>query len=317
MCDWKEKYFELMFSKNPEKIDLDAAFDIKKNNLPNVLYKYQDINDYSLKNLYNDTLYFRNASDFNDPYDSALTMSDIKFLEEDKVKEFATRFSLSTQLPKDEVQRYFTELPINEAFRRLVEKTPLYLTPEQREILLKKLLNAIKEEDEKFVTGVSDLYQRRIYATCFSEIPNSMLMWSHYANNHKGMVLEYDFNELYSKEYLDLLINLHPIFYTNKLLNLAEYDKVKEKIFISTLAAISKSDEWEYENEWRIIIKQKFDDLGLVMPFIKPKGIILGARVDEVKKLWLYRQAKETEIPIKEIKIDRFNYILKIEELII
>ena len=32
--------------------------------------------------------------------------------------------------------------------------------------------------------------QRRIY--CLTPIPNNILMWSHYADNHKGICLEFD-----------------------------------------------------------------------------------------------------------------------------
>jgi len=315
MDNWKDEYYKLMFSKNPIEINFDKADQVKKINLPKKIYKYQGIDEYSLKNLHNNQLFFRNASDFNDPYDSALTVGDLNYVKLDQVDKMATIYAKATKLPFFEVKNYFTNYPINEAFSMLVSNTPLNITDKDRSLLLAKILYGINKEDERFLESISNMYQKRIYATCFSEIPNSMLMWSHYANNHKGMVLEYDFTELYSKEFLELFLGLHPVHYNDKLLNLNDYENVKEKINLSTLAAISKSNEWLYENEWRILIKQKEYESGIEVPFIKPQRIILGARVNQVHKIFLSVEAKERKIPINQIQLDRSNYKLKISDL--
>ena len=312
---WKEEYFKLMFSKKPNEINHQKADEIKRVNLPKKIYKYQGIDEYSLKNFHKNQLFFRNASDFNDPYDSALTSSDLEFLQAEKVDSIATVYAKSTKLPFLQVKEYFTKYPIKEAFTLLVENTPLKLNQQDRALLLAKILHGVTKEDELFLENISTMYQKRIYATCFSENPTSMLMWSHYANNHKGMVLEYDFTELYSEKFLKLFLGLHPIYYNDKLLNLKEYENVKEKIFVGTLAAICKSSEWAYENEWRILLKQKEYEQGIEVPFLKPTRIILGARVDQVHKIFLSLEAKQRGIPINQIKLQRSEYQLKISDL--
>lgn len=56
--------------------------------------------------------------------------------------------------------------------------------------------------------------QNTAWVACFSEDVNSNLMWSHYADYHKGFVLEYDFssckiNEVQSE-------NLFPVLYSDE-----------------------------------------------------------------------------------------------------
>ena len=58
---------------------------------------------------------------------------------------------------------------------------------------------------------------------CFSEVYDSMLMWSHYADNHKGFLLAYDINDLKnSKRFtveemsIDKKIRLEKVDYVTK-----------------------------------------------------------------------------------------------------
>lgn len=98
-------------------------------------------------------------------------------------------------------------------------------------------------------------------------------MWSHYADNHKGMVIEYNFNSLDLKNQKEILNGLHPVYYTNKIVNLDNYRTVQNVMSVHALAAINKSVEWEYENEWRIVVPKKTDEIGFNLPIVKPTSI--------------------------------------------
>lgn len=54
----------------------------------------------------------------------------------------------------------------------------------------------------------------RFRVSCFAQSPYSMLMWSHYANNHQGFCIEYETPD-YSKENENIYLNLFPVIYTN------------------------------------------------------------------------------------------------------
>ena len=68
------------------------------------------------------------------------------------------------------------------------------------------------------------------YITCFSETPDNMLMWSHYANAHQGFCVEYDFNNLSAENHY-ILEHLEKVNYADQLpsLQLASLIQVMRK----------------------------------------------------------------------------------------
>jgi len=92
------------------------------------------------------------------------------------------------------------------------------------------------QEDE--VSEHPDVIQsEQTLMSCFSEYSDSIVMWSHYTYKHEGIVIEFDFSNNET-----LKSNLIKVVYTN-LYNTDNY----------YYAMLTKSREWEYEQEWRII----------------------------------------------------------------
>ena len=88
-------------------------------------------------------------------------------------------------------------------------------------------------------------------ALSLSEIYNHELIWSHYADEHKGYVIGFDtkhpfFNQRKSDE--DELRHLRKIEYSDVRpeINLMETDVVE--LFYT------KSSKWAYESEWRMVL---------------------------------------------------------------
>lgn len=73
-----------------------------------------------------------------------------------------------------------------------------------------------------------------VRVVCLSEVYDSMLMWSHYAQNHTGFCIEYDFKES------DMLCKqLYPVIYT------------KDRYAVSKADMISENTEWIYKTTCR------------------------------------------------------------------
>jgi hypothetical protein len=108
--------------------------------------------------------------------------------------------------------------------------------------------------------------------SCFScfkdedELMQNTMMWSHYADEHRGYCVKYLLNLNESIFRNILLCGLFPINYTSRteiitpkqLLDLKEMngelninDNLKKKIIKSLL---TKSRFWNYEKEWRLIL---------------------------------------------------------------
>lgn len=153
----------------------------------------------------------------------------------------------------------------------------------------------------------------------FAERPDNILMWSHYANKHTGICVEYDFSHL-EKE--DITAFLLPVIYTKKrpllpikkLTNLfgKEDDNVSasDGLYIIRYllkAILSKSLVWKYEEEWRMIgMKSLTANHLLELPIITK--IIIGVNTDDKNKEAILKFADERKIPvvISELKSDEY-----------
>ena len=136
-------------------------------------------------------------------------------------------------------------------------------------------------------------------------------MWAHYANNHRGICVEYDLLEINNI----LMFTAIPVIYSGERICFDFFDpqsieKDTSKLFIQSLT--SKSPEWNYEKEWRIIRDQsacgdKWDanKKGALLEMIRPSSITLGCAAkpefeQEVKvycsanKIDLYKMEKDS-----------------------
>lgn len=153
----------------------------------------------------------------------------------------------------------------------------------------------------------------------FTERPDNILMWSHYANKHTGVCVEYDFSHL-EKE--DITAFLLPVIYTKKrpllpikkLTSLIGKDgdkaSVSDGLYIIRYlleAILSKSLDWKYEEEWRMIgMKSLTANHLLELPIITK--IIIGVNTSDKNKEAILKFADERKIPvvISEIKSDEY-----------
>lgn len=112
----------------------------------------------------------------------------------------------------------------------------------------------------------------------FSEIPNSALMWAHYADNHKGFCIEYDVD-------MEKAVGLFEVEYSSKppTPSPTEFIFSPEETFSRIVT--TKRIEWHYEKEWRLVYLKALNNnekgKKIKMPdYLKPVGIILGDRFD-------------------------------------
>lgn len=137
-----------------------------------------------------------------------------------------------------------------------------------------------------------------------------MLMWSHYAENHTGFSIEYNFSEGNTKE-------LWPVHYQPEIYDVSktifgEKRKHINDAFIIGAASV-KSDEWAYEKEWRIILLHKSKNPETHLPGIyaktpKPTAIYIGAFALEENKEKIKKISRELSIPIFQMKKERDKF---------
>lgn len=168
-----------------------------------------------------------------------------------------------------------------------------------------EIYKQLKSLDSDFKTNRST-----IGVACLSESENSLLMWAHYANNHHGMCVQYELMEINKR----LGFSPIPVIYSDDRvclhsLNAETLEQDSTKLFLHSIT--SKSPEWSYEREWRIIrdhaaCDEKWDEnaKGALLDMIQPSSIILGCEAKpefeksvkeycETSKINLYKMEKD------------------------
>lgn len=168
----------------------------------------------------------------------------------------------------------------------------------------------IDEMDSKLAEKMKSLF----LVGCLCTSYKNRLMWSHYADSHKGFCIEYDFSE--SEDEILSKLPL-PVVYSEKRPLVPwkaaidnSVENMEEAYAEIMMGLLTKDKEWEYENEWRILIGAT-EDSELAMP--KVSCIYLGASIEKENRDKIVAIAKEQNIPVKQMKVDRGAYDLHAE----
>lgn len=219
---WKSEYGSRLYMAVSEPAELVAARRIKNQHSPKKLYKYRAVDRFSIENLEADTVWVADPKSFNDPYDCLSLM----------IHGAMKQFNSAQEGFLEEYLREKNEIRVG-VFKFVIDNKAVDFS----EIFYQEIYNNIVESKNNWIASVC----------CFAEAVDSMLLWSHYADNHRGFCIEYE--GVVDENYLDR--HLYPILYTEKIPNIGNIIDAK---FLSTelfsiLGSTVKSIEWSYEKE--------------------------------------------------------------------
>jgi hypothetical protein len=208
---------------------------------PHTLFKYRAFNQFTLMSLINRGVWFSKPTSFNDPFDCQIQFSDLKptkaeYLEDvDYARE---------KLQHDIRKKVLLEVP-DSAF------SGNELSAEYTQKIF-DFRNQIEDHISK----------SRVLS--LSETNSNTTMWSHYADSHQGICIAYDMNQLLGS--VDKTRSVHKVGYFDANdINFNQYSKYAQcccgndsdsfhSIVLEMLT--TKSNDWKYEAEWRVIGKQ-------------------------------------------------------------
>ena len=209
------------------------------------------------------------------------------------------------------------EISVDEA---AIINCAMQMAPDKKKIrvgspMWKQIGQTMRQEIKSFCATYEGM-RSSMGISCLSESDNSLLMWAHYANNHRGMCVEYDLMEINKK----LKFTPVPIIYSKDrvcfdVLNLDTVGNDAVALLIQSLT--SKSEEWSYEREWRIIRedsvcgdKWDVEKKGALLDMVCPISITLGCAAEDefVKAVREYCEANR--IPLFRMKKDKCQYRL-------
>lgn len=324
--DSKKKYFSKIMLDNIKLINEKNEY------LPKYLFKYYPPTSENILDIKNQRLWLSHPKSFNDPFDCNIGYDEenyekkclIKFIEEigcvdekDKLEGFTT--DDKNRILRSRLGDYYSTYNGIENYFNAKWK----IKGTKSEEFQRKICKILSEKDKQLNYKIEKLKNINIRVACFSELDkydefyNQIVMWSHYADNHKGFCIEYDLeflkkdihftlndDEFYhdkKDEYLmernEAIIKagLFPIEYTSKRINIPvtklskinidssgkiNYNSNIDELFYKTF--VVKSANWNYEKEWRIIIDgkiSKYFDNKIPFPYIKT--IYLGCKADK------------------------------------
>lgn len=237
-----------------------------------IVYKYVGLKaglDYILKD---NTLKFTNPEDFNDPFDCHEKLINIV---------------IDTNKEKEYILNRANELNFTRSERR------------------KHLRNT---GNPKNYTKVLKKEKKKFKVSCFSEVSDEILMWSHYADKHNGICIGFNFEPLYD-DYV-----FYPVSYVNEL---QKIDGMANVPYVFYYMVTVKAKCWTYEKEIRAVSKSEKSILSYPKEAVKEvifgcnvRQSIVSSQIKKIKKMG-YRniEFKRMEInpntlTLTEVKID-------------
>ena len=239
----------------------------------NLFFKYMAINENTLEVLKNQELYFSHSSEFNDPFDSKLDL-----IWKGKMKDWI-RFYLK----REKINPIVVRNIIRDCIKNGI------LKKKNDDIILHPQNKGFKTINEKMQFKDNLDYPK---ACCFSKDKNNILMWSHYANEHKGICLCFKSEQIDNGNFLILDSTRHllfPVVYDENLPEqvnmLSNYEPENLVAFLRT-----KHSSWEYETEYRLILWEEDFHGKFTKIFRKEdlEGIIFGLNtpMEDIKKVY-------------------------------
>ena len=285
--------------------------------IPKRLFRYRAFNDRSVGAFENDIIYAVTSDKFNDPYDT-LVRYDLEGIEKwvntvmntETLGQMKTWYTQGWDLPK-EVKHILPKEMTDTLKVALFSIEDIKDYEERIEETRKRMTSLI----ETYFPILSETSKRYSTIACFCESIESVLMWSHYADSHKGFALEYDFRPTLEEPIKN--IGLFPVVYSEERFDISNYiawgflrilgiPAKMPDMSASIKNALWKSDIWAYEKEWRMIDstpRDISDEKASAIPY-KPVAIYYGRHMSRDDKKRLHEVAKEKGIQEFEMYMD-------------
>ena len=331
------------------KLTREELFNINIHNMrksffkyfPNTNKKVEGVNrNFSIEALENNTVFMSSPSSFDDPYDSNIFVDYNEFCLQ-RIRYYAELFGVNVEPEWDygTVSMRLAEIIHNNGIsgksleEYYINRNDSEMVKMQNEIFFLKLqleLSSPKANGESYYVAFNNAIKaeydeiqktaNRFRISCFAQTPYSMLMWSHYANNHQGFCIEYETPD-YSLHNSDIYFNLFPVIYTDKRINLttlslnwrSNENKTDEELWdFYKYGLLCKSMDWKYQQEWRLIsCDNLLTDEKYNCKFFKIKKVYLGNKMNSDDRKKIIEICKRKGIPYIGVIIAQDRYEIR------
>ena len=183
-------------------------------------------------------------------------------------------------------------------------------------------INEIYNQFDSLIKEMHRGVGEAIGVSCFTEKPDNMLMWSHYADKHTGICVEYDFSKMFSSVPNSMLFPVsyskqRPVLPIEKVCKIDDGKFTNDNNSLEVLlpdilkSLVIKSSIWNYEKEWRhIVFTSDMKNRVVCLPIIS--AIIIGINISPENEKKIVEIAKRKQIPLYKAKLrpDKYEMIV-------
>ena len=325
-----KEILELCFSGKKE--NCVNGIDLRNKNLPTSLFRYRPLsmnNDYAIDEIMRDYYHLTSPSQYNDINDSEPIIFSYYKLPEKDIEKYTNFYHQHFAIDKNKLFQALNSLTYwDELISLLKNEIPdldpkFFIKVEQQRKDMKILLN------DKY-RKLKEWYHDKIKICCFTESNQNTAMWSHYANQYKGVCIEYNTNliklvknskySFFPVYYFDSLEDKNSVLYSrysNFDVNFTNITCVYDSGRISNEIALKdydvledimrgvpfyKTTEWSYEREWRIVFYDRYENIPKNIPFLPIRAVYMGKDISIDNKNQLIALAEKKKILLYEMQ---------------
>jgi Protein of unknown function (DUF2971) len=242
----------------------------------------------------------------NDPFELSPNIDPSQFTQKMCERALSNDYNVDDAYYREAAVRGFTN---KKAFKRWYLKE----VPRRAAELLPKVPQNVETVRKNF----ADSFSKRWRLVCASRVSDSILMWSHYAADHTGVVIEFDTGEQPFSQLDDLTF---PVTYSEKKPDYIHYNKYPDFQKAMFTVAATKAADWGYEKEVRIIVAcgtPLRDNRYMPISPASITAVLCGCRMPGVMKLQVRAALKRPQlahVQLMQAVLDRSEYALTFNE---
>jgi hypothetical protein len=276
MAAWLEEYTRILSGNVMRPADLAWAQQLKDQHIPGRIYKYRGVNNWSLANLERDCVWIASPGAYNDPYECAISLDAMRLragVVKSGFQELMERAKLKESFSAEELDELEASAdPSTALAQALFAKGGSQLSPHQQQQFLEVMESTFRRFGDDTIRSFVRMLQGALKVCAFSTRKDSVVMWSHYADSHRGFCIEYSTDHLPGAH--ELRLALQPVVYSDDLFDITRH-------------LLSTED-------------QDFNRIfGIVAAYTMPKAsaVFLGTRMEDADRAEVMRIATDRQIP--------------------
>ena len=160
------------------------------------------------------------------------------------------------------------------------------------------------------------LIHQSLFVASFTQKCDDILMWSHYADSHKGLCFEFDIpdSKLANYQFMNVLYSDSRVTMNINLLKSIKPETLNDETYSIEIKGdlkplyIVKSLVWKHEHEIRLIYKDKtYDEESDFVTFVLPylTHIYLGVNIPSSEEKKVLKLAKKVGVSVSKMCVDK------------